>query len=911
MPIGQIIPYHDITWVWFTDLVRATFYPLEAQDNAFTAWNDVEFKDDVPAFFDKVRKNLRRYPIPMTHLISILSFQLGKTYAVRIKSRMAMHKDSEITLYELQAIAEELFLLKEKETKKRFIPYRPTPPPPRPPFPRQQAMPQRTPTTKPKPSTTTSVTPSSAKNRQKVVAALAKINKEAQAQSDQETTPEYICYKCDRPNTHYCFHCPKKFPKGCPVCGKNHHWRDCPIVAQKREAYHAAGIVLEEATESLEEECEATEEDVPDQELSEEIEDLAVASVSIPTMTWQTHVPLAALRLEDFPFRHECLVAPSIKGRLVYRCRVDKAKATCLFDSGANCSLIAKEWVDKHQIPYHPNQQSVTLAQGDKKETILGYILPLDFYLGTFQTKWPFFVLPHLSHNVILGTDFALRHRVTYDPYDWSLVILGDTKSSLPTFLQLPITPTISTTEQKVDALALALADTTLQHDNQELVEEAELSPNLDQFPFLIPFQELCFPKMGNAPQRPVEHEIILRDNAKPKKISPYPLSEEKRQAMHKQIADLLEQGAIEPSYSTWASPILFVKKKDHTWRMCVDFRNLNTDTKSDAYPLPRISTLLQRIGQASLFTKIDLASGFHQVPVKHSSREATAFSTAEPVRGHSHFQWRVMPFGLINAPATFQRLMETVLADIPNCMVYIDDILIYTVSHKTHMEVLLKVLHRLLHHKLYIKFNKCEFLKTTVTFLGHCVEKNSITPDPSKKQKIQGWATPLKSAKEVRQFWGLVSWLGMYLPNLATIAAPLTKLSSSRRKFVWTAEAEQSMKELQRLTGDAVPLLLWEAERPTRITTDASDVGLGAVMEQLYEGKWHPTEFWSRKLKPAETRYSATDKEWLAVVEAVSTHWRHLLEGKPCIIRTDHKPLLSKLSKSAPIPPLLPRQAR
>ena len=144
---------------------------------------------------------------------------------------------------------------------------------------------------------------------------------------------------------------------------------------------------------------------------------------------------------------------------------------------------------------------------------------------------------------------------------------------------------------------------------------------------------------MGNAPRRPVEHEIVLRDNAMPKKLSPYPLSPEKRRAMQQQVGDLLEQGAIEPSFSPWSSPLLFVRKKDYTWRMCVDFRNLNTDTKPDAYPLPKISTLLQRIGQASLFSKIDLASGFHQVPVKPASREVTAFSTPEPVKGYSHFQ--------------------------------------------------------------------------------------------------------------------------------------------------------------------------------------------------------------------------------------------------------------------------------
>ena len=138
-------------------------------------------------------------------------------------------------------------------------------------------------------------------------------------------------------------------------------------------------------------------------------------------------------------------------------------------------------------------------------------------------------------------------------------------------------------------------------------------------------------------------------------------------------------------------------------------------------------------------------------------------------------------------------------------------------------------------------------------------------------------------------------------LTNLATIAAPLTTLSSARRKFVWTSAAEQAMKALQQLVQTAPPLLHWNPDLPTRVTTDASDVGLGAVLEQLSKDRWKPVEFWSRKLKPAETRYSATDKEWLAVVDAVSTHWRHLLEGKPCIIRTDHKPLLGNSPRQPP----------
>ena len=623
-------------------------------------------------------------------------------------------------------------------------------------------------------------------------------------------------------------------------------------------------------------------------------------------MSWQTHIPLAALRLDDFPFRHDCLANPSVLGRLIYRCRVGGKTTVCLFDSGANCSLISKEWVDKHNIPYHPSTQKVTLAQGNKTDTVVGTTAPLDFQLGAFDTQWPFLVLPHLSHNVILGTDFALWFRVTYDPYDWSLMILGNNQEQLPVFLQLPLCSKESHIEDNVPVADLA--SMSIDEDDAPTDTKCWLSI----YPFLRPYEDLFFPILGNPPPRPVEHEIILKNTAKPKKLSPYPMSPEKRTAMHKQITDLLKQGALEPSYSPWASPLLFVKKKDNTWRMCVDFRNLNAETKSDAYPLPRMSTLLQKIGRAILFTKIDLASGFHQVPVKLSSREATAFSTSEPVQGHSHFQWKVMPFGLINAPATFQRLMESVLQGIPNCLVYIDDILIYTSTTESHRAIIKQVLDRLLQYKLYIKPEKCEFLKTSITFLGHRIAENTITLDDDKRKKIQGWESPLKSAKEVRQFWGLVSWASMYVPNLATIAAPLTTLNSAKRKFIWTKEAEEAMKTLQRSIQKAPALLLWEYGRPTRVTTDASDVGLGAVLEQqLQPNKWQPVEFWSRKLKPAETRYSATDKEWLAVVEAISTHWRHLLEGRPCIVRTDHKPLLGKLTKSTAIPPLLPRHTR
>ena len=395
---------------------------MEAQENAFTAWNDVEYKDNIEVFFEKVRKNLRRYPIPMTHLISILSFQLGKTYAARIKTRMAMAQGLDVILYELQAIAEELFHSETTANRKRFIPNRY-------PFPRSPTMssmvfPKATPPRGPSQKSKNPVaTPTKA--RAKLTAAITRINQEGQVKRDQRSNFQYTCYKCDAPNAHFCYKCPERFLTGCPVCGDDHEWHECEIVKQKRHAYQSAGISLE--ADPAEEPIDSPEKEDNTQEETEDHE-LTIANVTVPSMSWQTHIPLAALRLDDFPFRHDCLAHPSVLGRLTYHCRVGGKTTVCLFDSGANCSLISKEWVDKNNVPYHPSTQKVTLAQQNKTDMVVGTTAPLDLQLGAFGTRWPFLVLSHLSHNVILGTDFALWFRVTYDPYDWSLMILGDTQ---------------------------------------------------------------------------------------------------------------------------------------------------------------------------------------------------------------------------------------------------------------------------------------------------------------------------------------------------------------------------------------------------------------------------------------------------------------------------------------------------
>ena len=657
------------------------------------------------------------------------------------------------------------------------------------------------------------------------------------------------------------------------------------------------------------------------------IDDLKVQSPVVYDVNWQTQQPLCLFSIShDLPFRLRCETPPSPMKRLLYCCFIQGYSARCLFDTGANCSLMSLAWAKRNDIEF-TKENNVIHPVSQEKMPVMNITVPLRLQIGDYSCKWQFYLVAELAHDILLGTDFILFHRVTYDPFDWSLLIFGNINNFhlLPTLIQRPHnTPSISVcafeaeapeeleTEQEIKEKEKN--ENNKENRTKEIKKdlEEEIGILLHQYPILIPFYDLFHPIMGNPPQRIIEHTILLKEDAIPIKHNPYPVNDEKRNTMIQQINEYLDNHIIEPSFSPWSSPILFVSKKDGGWRMCVDFRSVNAMTKHDAYPLPRINVLLQKLGRARYYTKLDLASGFHQVPMNSQSKEITAFCIPEPIRGYSHFQWKVMPFGLINAPATFQRLMEYALHDLQEfCVVYIDDILIFNNTMEEHVQCVVHVLRRLMKHKLFVKVSKCSFFQTSITFLGHQIGAGYVMLEPEKINKIRGWDSPLKSAREVRKFWGLVSWCGMYIPGLASLAAPLTALSGARRKFIWTAEAEEAMKYIKEKCLSVPILLIWDADRPTRITTDASDVGIGAVLEQFSEGIWRPVEYWSQKLKPAETRYSATDKEWLAVIDAVSRHWRYLLEGKSIIVQTDHKPLIGKLSSTSTTPPLLHRHLR
>ena len=354
----------------------------------------------------------------------------------------------------------------------------------------------------------------------------------------------------------------------------------------------------------------------------------------------------------------------------------------------------------------------------------------------------------------------------------------------------------------------------------------------------------------------------------------------------------MLDQGIIRHSISPWSSPVWVVPKKidasgKQKWRVVIDYRKLNELTVDDKYPLPNISDLLDQLGKCQYFSTLDLASGFHQIEINPDDIPKTAFSV-----DNGHYEFVRMPFGLKNAPSTFQRVMDNILLGIQNerCLVYMDDIIIYSLTIHEHLNRLKEVFKRLRKANLKIQPDKCEFLRKEVAYLGHLVTENGVKPNPSKIECIQEFPEP-KSPKDIKSFLGLAGYYRRFIPNFAKISKPLTKLLQKDVAFLFDSECRNSFKELkQALISD--PILTYpNFEEPFLLTTDASGFAIGAVLSQGPIGKDLPIAYASRTLCQAETRYSTIERELLAIVWAVK-HFRPYLFGRRFTLITDHRPL-------------------
>ncbi|KAL4113894.1 hypothetical protein QTP88_017450 [Uroleucon formosanum] len=341
-----------------------------------------------------------------------------------------------------------------------------------------------------------------------------------------------------------------------------------------------------------------------------------------------------------------------------------------------------------------------------------------------------------------------------------------------------------------------------------------------------------------------VHHEIKTPGVTQPIHQKPYRLPYAQKEEIAKQVEEMQRDG----------------KKK---YRVVVDFRKLNSITVGDAFPMPNITEILDQVGKAKYFTCLDMASGYHQIKLHPDDREKTGFSTDQ-----GHFEFQRMCFGLKGAPATFQRLMNQVLTGLNgiNAFVYLDDVIVIGTSLEDHLNQLEKVFDRFQKYNLKLQPSKCEFLRKEVCYLGHIITDKGVKPDLKITDCVSNFPTP-KTEKDVRSFLGLAGYYRHFIPNFSLIAKPLTTLLKKDTEFIWTDLCQNAFLELKQLLSQQPILQYPDFSRPFIVTTDASNVAVGAILSQGKVGSDLPIAYVSRTLNKAEKNYNTTEKELLAIV--------------------------------------------
>ncbi|GKC61183.1 putative reverse transcriptase domain-containing protein [Tanacetum coccineum] len=481
--------------------------------------------------------------------------------------------------------------------------------------------------------------------------------------------------------------------------------------------------------------------------------------------------------------------------------------ACILFDSGAEKSFVSSAFTHLIDIAPATLNTSYEIELTDRKVVSTNNILrscTLILLNHVFKVD----LLPTRlgSFDVIIGMDWLAYYRALIDCYEKIVRIPLPNGEILEVQGERP--------EKDLGSLACIKADEK-KLDDIRIVRD---------FPEVFPDDLLGLPHV-----REVEFRIDLIPGASPVVRSPYRLAPSEMLELSNQLKELQEKGFIRPSHSPWGAPVLFVKKKDGSMRMCIDYRELNKLTIKNRYPLPRIDDLFDQLQGACCFSKIDLRSGYHQLRVREEDIPKTAFRTR-----YGHFEFTVMPFGMTNAPAIFMDLMNRVCKPYLDkfVIVFIDDILIYSKSEEEHEVHLKTILDLLKTEKLYAKFSKCEFWLKEVQFLGHVVNRDGIHVDPSKVESVKNWKTP-KSPTEIRSFLGLAGYYRRFIENFSKIAKPLTLLTQKNKAYVWGDKQDEAFQILKEKLCNAPVLALPDGPDDFVVYCDASKQGFGCVLMQ------------------------------------------------------------------------------
>ncbi|KAJ4816839.1 polyprotein [Rhynchospora pubera] len=546
-----------------------------------------------------------------------------------------------------------------------------------------------------------------------------------------------------------------------------------------------------------------------------------------------------------------------IKGKVGQKC------ICALIDSGSTHSFVNPDVIHSQSFSITKNTpMAVMVANGNKMVTELE-CKALQFSLQGHEFEKVMRVLDVKGYDVILGLDWLTELGPMM--VDWGQGCIQFKRNNKDVKLQVcDEVAEIRLYEGQVNPAEEIKRGSEVLVAHLFKLEEGNSTqllsnPKFDEI--LAKFSEVFQEPSALPPIRAVDHQIPLMPDAQPMSQRPYRYSYFQKLEIEKIIEGLLTNKFIQPSSSPFASPILLVKKKDETWRLCVDYGKLNACTIKDKYPIPIIEDLLDELHGAKFFSKIDLRSGYHQIRMKEEDICKTSFRTHE-----GHYEFTVMPFGLSNAPATFQKLMNQMFKSYLRkfVLVFFYDILVYSPDEHTHQIHLTKILELLQNHQLFAKRSKCTFGMKELEYLGHLITHNGIATDPSKVEAMVQWPTPT-SVRQLRGFLGLTGYYRRFIKDYGTISKPLTD-QLRKNSFKWGEEAQKAFLKLKDAMTRAPVLAMPDFTQPFIIETDASDKGMGAV---LMQGK-RPIAFLSKSLGVKAQGLSTYEKEFLALLTAV-----------------------------------------
>ena len=570
-----------------------------------------------------------------------------------------------------------------------------------------------------------------------------------------------------------------------------------------------------------------------------------------------------------------------------------------LVDGGSSDNFLQPRIAQFLKLDVEPAPCFKVLVGNGNSLSSEGTIKELKVSVQGHELKLPVYLLPIVGADLILGATWLATlgpHVADYKALtikffqQGNFITLQGEKCNSPQQAQLHHMRRLQVTEAIAEYFTVQREDPYRPQDNW-----LELPQNIDPELALLlnNYKEVFKQPAGLPPQRLQDHKIPLEAGSQPVKVRPYRYPQSQKEQIEIMVKEMLTEGIIQPSTSPFSSPIVLVKKKDGTWRFCTDYRALNAITVKDSFPIPTVDELLDELFGAQYFSKLDLRSGYHQILVHPEDRFKTAFRTHQ-----GHYQWLVMPFGLSNAPASFQSLMNQIFQPFLRkfVLVFFDDILVYSPSFSAHLKHLETVLQTLQTHTLFVKLSKCSFGSQEVDYLGHTVSGSGVAMDKSKIQSVLDWPVP-GNLKQLRGFLGLTGYYRRFIKSYAQIATSLTDLLK-KDSFVWNSNAEVAFAQLKQAITSAPVLALPQFELPFTLETDASGTGIGAVLSQNN----HPIAFFSKKLGPRMQKQSAYTREFFAITEAIAK-FRHYLLGHKFTIRTDQKSLKSLTSQALQTP--------